>query len=217
MRTKEHAHDYRYFPEPDIMPLKPDEAWLAEVRSHVVELPLARKQRFVSDYGIPAQDADVFVGNVPLGGFFEQAVEGAKNAKAIANWVINNLQARLVETGKTVDDLKFEPAAIRELVGIIDAGTISSKGGQEVFAELFENGGSPAEIVEAKGLAQVSDSGELDKWCQEAIDANPGPADDFRNGKENAINFLKGQVMKASRGKANPQVAGETLAKLLKG
>jgi aspartyl-tRNA(Asn)/glutamyl-tRNA(Gln) amidotransferase subunit B len=103
------------------------------------------------------------------------------------------------------------------LAGIIDDGTISSKGGQEVFAELFENGGSPAAIVEAKGLAQVSDSGELDKWCQEAIDANPGPADDFRNGKENAINFLKGQVMKASRGKANPQVVGETLAKLLNG
>ena len=217
MRTKEHAHDYRYFPEPDLMPLKPDEAWLAEVHSHIVELPLARKQRFVSDYGIPAQDADVFVGNVPLGDFFEQAIEGANYPKAIANWVINNLQAYLIETGTTIENLKFEPSAIRELVGIIDAGTISSAGGQEVFAELFENGGSPAAIVEARGLAQVSDSGELDKWCQDAIDSNPGPADDYRNGKENAINFLKGQVMKASRGKANPQVVGETLAKLLKG
>ena len=171
----------------------------------------------MSDYGIPAQDADVFVGNVPLGGFFEKAVEGAKNAKAIANWVINNLQARLIETGTTVDELKFEPAAIRELVGIIEAGTISSTGGQEVFAELFENGGSPPAIVEARALAQVSESGELEKWCQDAIDSNPDPADDYRNGKENAINFLKGQVMKASRGKANPQVVGETLAKLLKG
>ncbi|MEC8973748.1 MAG: Asp-tRNA(Asn)/Glu-tRNA(Gln) amidotransferase GatCAB subunit B, partial [Verrucomicrobiota bacterium] len=217
MRTKEHAHDYRYFPEPDLMPLRPDDVWLAEVRSQVVELPLVRKQRFVNDYGIPVQDADVFVGNVPLGGFFEQAVEGAVNPKAIANWVINNLQARLTETGNTIDDLKFEPSAIVELVAIIEAGTISSTGGQEVFAELFENGGSPAAIVEAKGLAQVSDSGELEQWCREAIDANPGPADDFRNGKENAINFLKGQVMKASRGKANPQVVGETLAKLLKG
>ena len=216
MRTKEQAHDYRYFPEPDIMPLKPSESWLSEVRSHIVELPLACKQRFVRDYGVPAQDADVFVGNVPLGGFFEKAVSGEKNAKSIANWVINNLQARLVETGTTVDELKFEPAAIRELVGIIDAGTISNKGGQEVFAELFEHGGAPEEIVEAKGLAQVSDSVELDTWCQAAINANPGPADDVRNGKENAINFLKGQVMKASRGKANPQVVGETLAKLLK-
>ncbi len=216
MRTKEHAHDYRYFPEPDLMPLRPSDEWLAEVRSKVVELPLARKQRFVNDYGIPAQDADVFVGNVLLGGFFEQAVEGAGNPKAIANWVINNLQARLVESDTSVDELKFGPEAICELVAIIESGTISSTGGQEVFAELFEKGGSPAEIVEAKGLAQVSDSGELEQWCREAIDANPGPADDFRNGKENAINFLKGQVMKASRGKANPQVVGETLAKLLK-
>ncbi len=217
MRTKEHAHDYRYLPEPDLMPLKPDEAWLAEVRSDIVELPLARKQRFVNNYGIPEQDADVFVGNVPLGGFFEKAIEESENPKAIANWVINNLQACLLGTGTTVDDLKFEPAAVRDLVRIIDAGTISSKGGQEVFAEMFETGGSPAQIVEAKGLTQVSDSGELDKWCQAAIDANPGPADDFRSGKENAINFLKGQVMKVSRGKANPQVVGETLAKLLKG
>jgi len=215
MRTKEHAHDYRYFPEPDLMPLRPSDEWLAEVRSKVVELPLARKQRFVNDYGIPAQDADVFVGNVSLGGFFEQAVEGADKPKAIANWVINNLQARLVESDTSVDELKFGPEAIRELVAIIDSGTISSTGGQEVFAELFEKGGSPAEIVEAKGLAQVSDSGELEQWCREAIDANPGPADDFRNGKENAINFLKGQVMKASRGKANPQLVGETLARIL--
>ncbi|MDP6793966.1 MAG: Asp-tRNA(Asn)/Glu-tRNA(Gln) amidotransferase subunit GatB [Verrucomicrobiota bacterium] len=217
MRTKEHAHDYRYFPEPDLMPLKPDNAWLAEVRSQMVELPLVRKQRFVNDYGITAQDADVFVGNVPLGGFFEQAVEGSDNPKAIANWVINNLQAHLTEAETSVGDLKFAPEAIRELVEIIDEGTISSKGAQEVFAELFEHGGSPKSIVDAKGLAQVSDSVELQKWCQDAIDANPGPVDDVRNGKENAINFLKGQVMKSSRGKANPQLVGETLVKLIKG
>ncbi len=216
MRSKEHAHDYRYFPEPDIMPLRPSDEWLAEVRTHIVELPLARKQRFVADYGIPEQDAEVFVGNVPLGDFFEKAVDGSKNAKAVANWVINNLQAQLTETETSVDDLKFGPEAIRELVEIIDGGTISSKGGQEVFSELFKNGGSPKAIVDAKGLAQVSDTGELEKWCQDAIEANPGPADDVRNGKENAINFLKGQVMKASRGKANPQLVGETLAKLLK-
>ena len=128
----------------------------------------------------------------------------------------SNLQAQLIETETSVGDLKFGPEAIRELVEIIDGGTISSKGGQEVFSELFKNGGSPKAIVDAKGLAQVSDTGELEKWCQDAIEANPGPADDVRNGKENAINFLKGQVMKASRGKANPQLVGETLAKLLK-
>ena len=217
MRSKEQAHDYRYFPEPDIMPLRPSEEWLAEVRSNIVELPLARKQRFIMDYSIPAQDAEVLVGNMPLGAFFEKAVDGSKNSKAVANWVINNLQARLVEAECTIDELKFGPEAIRELVEIIDCGAISNKGGQEVFNELFNNGGSPKDIVDARGLAQVSDSGELDKWCRDAIDNNPGPADDVRNGKENAINFLKGQVMKASRGKANPQIVGEKLLKLLKG
>ena len=217
MRSKEQAHDYRYFPEPDIMPLRPSEEWLAEVRSNIVELPLARKQRFIMDYSIPAQDAEVLVGNMPLGAFFEKAVDGSKNPKAVANWVINNLQARLVEAECTIDELKFGPEAIRELVEIIDCGAISNKGGQEVFNELFNNGGSPKDIVDARGLAQVSDSGELDKWCRDAIDNNPGPADDVRNGKENAINFLKGQVMKASRGKANPQIVGEKLLKLLKG
>lgn len=217
MRSKEHAHDYRYFPEPDLMPLKPSEEWLKEIQTHIVELPLARKKRFIKDYNIPAQDAEVFVGNVPLGGFFEKAVDGSNNAKSVANWVINNLQALLANSELSIDQLKFEPEAVRELVEIIDSGAISNKGGQEVFTELFDAGGNPKDIVDSKGLAQVNDSGELNKWCMNAIESNPGPADDVRNGKENAINFLKGQVMKASRGKANPQIVGETLVKLLKG
>ena len=217
MRSKEHAHDYRYFPEPDLMPLKPSEEWLKEIQTHIVELPLARKKRFIKDYNIPAQDAEVFVGNVPLGGFFEKAVDGSNNAKSVANWVINNLQALLANSELSIDQLKFGPEAVRELVEIIDSGAISNKGGQEVFTELFDAGGNPKDIVDSKGLAQVNDSGELNKWCMNAIESNPGPADDVRNGKENAINFLKGQVMKASRGKANPQIVGETLVKLLKG
>ena len=217
MRSKEHAHDYRYFPEPDLMPLKPSEEWLKEIQTHIVELPLARKKRFIKDYNIPAQDAEVFVGNVPLGSFFEKAVDGSNNAKSVANWVINNLQALLANSELSIDQLKFEPEAVRELVEIIDSGAISNKGGQEVFTELFDAGGNPKDIVDSKGLAQVNDSGELNKWCMNAIESNPGPADDVRNGKENAINFLKGQVMKASRGKANPQIVGETLVKLLKG
>ena len=217
MRSKEHAHDYRYFPEPDLMPLKPSEEWLKEIQTHIVELPLARKNRFIKDYNIPAQDAEVFVGNVPLGSFFEKAVDGSNNANSVANWVINNLQALLANSELSIDQLKFEPEAVRELVEIIDSGAISNRGGQEVFTELFDAGGNPKDIVDSKGLAQVNDSGELNKWCMNAIESNPGPADDVRNGKENAINFLKGQVMKASRGKANPQIVGETLVKLLKG
>jgi aspartyl-tRNA(Asn)/glutamyl-tRNA(Gln) amidotransferase subunit B len=215
MRTKEDAHDYRYFPDPDLMPHTPSEEWLAEIRASVMELPLARKQRLIADYHLPASDAEVFVGDAALGDYFEVAAKGAKNPKAVANWVMNNLQAKLIETGGSVADLNFEASAIGELVGLVEGGQISSKIAQDVFVEMFESGKSPTTIVEEKGLSQVSDSGELEAFCNEAIEANPGPAEDFRNGKEAALNFLKGQVMKASRGKANPQMAGELLKKIL--
>ena len=217
MRTKEEAHDYRYFPCPDLMPHEPSEEWLDEVRVCVVELPLARKRRFMSDYSLPENDADVFVNDPELAEYFEGAVGTVKNPKAVANWVINNLQAKLAETESGLGGVKFQPEAIGELVGLVEAGQISSKIAQEVFSEMFESGKPPAAIVEEKGLAQVSDSGELESICREVIDANPGPADDFRNGKEAALNFLKGQVMKASRGKANPQMVGELLAQILRG
>jgi len=215
MRTKEDAHDYRYFPDPDLMPHTPSEEWLAEVRASVMELPLARKRRLMADFQLPASDAEVFVGDAALGDYFEVAANGAKNPKAVANWVMNNLQAKLVETGGSVADVKFEASAIGELVGLIEGGQINSKIAQDVFVKMFESGKSPAAIVEEKGLSQVSDSGELEAFCNEAIEANPGPAEDFRNGKETALNFLKGQVMKASRGKANPQMVGELLKNIL--
>jgi aspartyl-tRNA(Asn)/glutamyl-tRNA(Gln) amidotransferase subunit B len=215
MRTKEDAHDYRYLPDPDLMPHTPSEEWLAEVRASVMELPLARKRRLMADFQLPASDAEVFVGDAALGDYFEVAANGAKNPKAVANWVMNNLQAKLVETGGSVADVKFEASAIGELVGLIEGGQINSKIAQDVFVEMFESGKSPAAIVEEKGLSQVSDSGELETFCNEAIEANPGPAEDFRNGKETALNFLKGQVMKASRGKANPQMVGELIKNIL--
>ena len=217
MRTKEDAHDYRYFPDPDLMPHRPSKEWLAAIREDVVELPLARKLRFMEQYELPMGDAAVFVGDAALGDYFEEVAKGLKNPKQAANWVINNLQAKLVETETSVADLKFPAVAIGELIGLVEGGQISSKIAQEVFSEMFASGKSPATIVEEKGLSQVSDSGELEAFCREAIEANPGPADDFRNGKEAALNFLKGQVMKASRGKANPQMVGELLAKILNG
>ena len=215
MRTKEDAHDYRYFPDPDLMPHRPTEEWLMAVRAEVVELPLARKRRLMAEYGLPEGDADVFVGDVSLGDYYEQAAKDATSPKLVANWVINNLQAKLVETETSVSDLKFPPNAIGELVGLVEKGEISSKIAQQIFADMFETGNSPANIVKEQGLAQVSDSGELEAFCQEAIEANPGPAEDFRNGKEAALNFLKGQVMKASRGQANPQLVGDLLKKML--
>jgi aspartyl-tRNA(Asn)/glutamyl-tRNA(Gln) amidotransferase subunit B len=217
MRTKEHAHDYRYFPEPDLMPFQPAEAWLAEVSRRVVELPLARKQRFMRDYQLPAPDAQTFVWDVPLGAYFETIAKPAKNPKAVANWVINNLRAKLSESQTALADVKFNPAGIRELIDLVDGGKISTKMAQDVFTEMFTSGEPPAKIVEKKGLAQVSDTGAIEKFCEEAIAANPGPAADFKAGKVAALNFLKGQVMKLSKGKANPALVGEILERKLKG
>ncbi len=248
MRTKEHAHDYRYFPDPDLMPLQPSEEWLAAVRARVVELPLARKQRFMRDYQLPASDAETFKNDVPLGDYFEHLAKQSKNPKAIANWVINNLRAKMAEsssrreeaqasasgighptseddqslvtsaaTGSTLSSLKFKPESLLELVSLVEAKTISSSAAQQVFAEMFDTGKAPSVIVQEKGLAQVSDTGAIEKFCDDAIAANPGPAADFRAGKAAALNFLKGQVMKLSKGKANPALAGEILERKLKG
>jgi aspartyl-tRNA(Asn)/glutamyl-tRNA(Gln) amidotransferase subunit B len=217
MRTKEHAHDYRYFPEPDLMPFEPTEEWLEQVSRRVVELPLARKQRFMRDYALPASDAQTFVWDVPLGEYFEGVARHAKNPKAAANWIINNLRAKLTETQGTLAELKFKPACLVELTDLVEAGRISSKIAQEVFSEMFASGESPAAIVEKKGLSQVSDAGSLEPFCEQAIAANPGPAADFKAGKAAALNFLKGQVMKLSKGKANPALVGEILERKLRG
>jgi len=217
MRTKEQAHDYRYFPEPDLMPFQPTEAWLEEVSQCAVELPLARKQRFMRDYELPAADAQTFVWDRPLGDYFEIVVKLTKNPKAAANWIINNLRAKLAETKLTLDELKFQPGAIPELIDLVDSGKISTRMAQDVFAEMFSAGDSPTLIVEKKGLIQVSDSAAIAQLCEEAIAANPGPAADYRAGKVAALNFLKGQVMKLSKGKANPALVGEALERKLKG
>jgi len=235
MRTKEDAHDYRYFPEPDLMPFAPDDAWLAAVQAQVVELPLARKQRFMRDYQLPAADGETFKNDVALGNYFETVAKQSKNPKAVANWVINNLRAKLTEANHkeaeeqgalgleaadmkltTLADLKFQPTALVELVGLVEGKTISSSAAQQVFAEMFDTGKAPAAIVQEKGLAQVSDTGALEKFCDEVIAANPGPAADFKAGKVAALNFLKGQVMKVSKGKANPGLVGEMLERKLK-
>ena len=232
MRTKEDAHDYRYFPDPDLMPCAPTEAWLAEVKSRVVELPLVRKQRFIRDYQLPAGDAEVFKGNVELGNYFEGIAKQTKNPKAVANWVINNLRAkmavvpltpslspsdgeRVAKPGEGLANLKFQPAALLELVALVENKTISSSAAQQVFAEMFDTGKAPAAIVQEKGLAQVSDTGAIEKFCDKVIAANPGPANDFKSGKVAAMNFLKGQVMKLSKGKANPGLVGEILERKL--
>jgi aspartyl-tRNA(Asn)/glutamyl-tRNA(Gln) amidotransferase subunit B len=217
MRSKEMAHDYRYFPEPDLMPFEPTAAWLEEVsRRRVVELPLAKKQRLMGEYQLLASDAQTFVWDVPLGAYFETMARGAKNPKAAANWVINNLRAKLTETHTGLGDVKFTPQSILELVDLVESKKISSSIAQQVFGDMFDSGETPARIVEKKGLTQVTDSGAIEIFCDQAIAANPGPVADYKAGKAAALNFLKGQVMKLSKGKANPNVAGEILEHKLK-
>ena len=236
MRTKEHAHDYRYFPEPDLMPFEPAAAWLEEVAARVVELPLARKQRLMAEYQLPASDAETFKSDVALGQYFEAIAKQTKNPKALANWIINNLRAKLAEANEReaaeqaamglesadqkltgLGDLPFPPAALVELVALVEGKTISNSAAQTVFAEMFATGKSPAAIVQEKGLAQVSDTGAIEQFCDAAIAANPGPVSDYRGGKLAALNALKGQVMKLSKGKANPALVGEILERKLKG
>jgi aspartyl-tRNA(Asn)/glutamyl-tRNA(Gln) amidotransferase subunit B len=235
MRTKEDAHDYRYFPDPDLMPLAPADTWLEDVQKRVVELPLARKQRFMREYQLPAGDAEVFKNDVLLGNYFEPVAKQSKNPKAAANWIINNLRAKLTEANErekseqsalglesadikltSLADLKFKPETIVELVNLVDSKTISNSAAQQVFAEMFETGKSPAAIVQEKGLAQVSDTGAIEKFCDDAIAANPRSVADYKAGKVAALNALKGQVMKLSKGKANPTLVGEILEQKLK-
>ena len=185
------------------------------MRQRVVELPLARKQRFMAIYQLPATDAETFVYDRPLADYFEAAAAGAKNPKAVANWVINNLRAKLTESQTALAQVKIEPARFQELISLVESGKISTKIAQDVFAEMFHSGEPPNQIVEQKGLGQVSDTGAIEKFCDEVIAANPKSANDFKAGKTAALNFLKGQVMKASKGKANPNLVGEILEKKL--
>ncbi|MCX7872499.1 MAG: Asp-tRNA(Asn)/Glu-tRNA(Gln) amidotransferase GatCAB subunit B, partial [Verrucomicrobiae bacterium] len=217
MRTKEEAHDYRYFPDPDLVPFAPDEEWLNEVRGRIIELPLAKKQRLIREYQIPASDAEVFKSDTELSNYFEQIARGARNPKAVANWILNNLRAKMSESGLSLQNLRFPSSFIIELVNLVDSGKISSKIAQDVFSEMFDTGESPTRIIERKGLVQLSDTSVIEQFCRQAIEANPGPVSDYKAGKTAALNFLKGQVMKLSKGKANPAIAGEILERLLKG
>lgn len=217
MRTKEYAHDYRYFPEPDLMPVVVNEELIAELRKLLPELPEAKRQRFVKQYGLPEYDAGVLVASVTLAAFYERAARGSRNPKAISNWLTTELLGKLSETKKAIDESPVRPEQLSELVSLIESGQISGKIGKEVFAEMFVSGKGPSQVVKEKGLVQVSDTGSLEEFVEEAITKNPKSVADFRAGNEAAINHLKGQVMKLSKGRANPQLAGEILLRKLKG
>src|SRR5213076_2284244 len=215
MRTKEFAHDYRYFPDPDLVPVT-TEVLLADVRSRVPELPKAKRARFVQQYQVSAYDAGVLANDLVLARYFEAAAKGAKKPKNVANWILNDLQNALSGAGKTIRDCPIPPEAIDELVNLIDSGKISGKQGKEVFAEMVASGKRAAAIVKEKGIEQLSDVSAIEALCDEVIQVNPKPVADFKAGNVASLNFLKGQVIKLSKGKANPQLLGEILERKLK-
>ncbi len=214
MRIKESAHDYRYFPDPDLLPVETS-GLVAAARERMPELPWEKRSRFVADYGVTESDAGVLANDLELSAYFESAAKGAKKPKSVANWILNDLQSSLATENLTISDCPIPPEALDELVGLIDAGKINGKQGKEVFAEMFATRKPAAVIVKEKGLEQVSDSGAIEAFADEVIAANPGPVAEYKSGKTSVINFLKGQVMKASRGKANPALAGEVLERKL--
>ena len=216
LRTKESAHDYRYFPDPDLVPVK-TEVLLSNVRVRLPELPKQKRARFVQQYGITVYDAGVLADDLGLARYFEKGAQDSKRPKAIANWILNDLQSALSAAGKTIDDCPIPAQALNELVTLIDSGKISGKQGKEVFGEMFASGKSASAIVQEKGIEQLSDASALETICDEVIAANPKPAADFKAGNAASLNFLKGQVMKLSKGKANPQLAGEILERKLGG
>src|SRR5437667_2233712 len=215
MRTKEFAHDYRYFPDPDLLPVK-TEVLLADVRERVPELPKAKRARFVEQYQVSPYDAGVLANDLELARYFEAAAKGDKKPKNIAKWILNDLQNAISAAGKAIHDCPIPPEALDDLVNLIDTGKISGKQGQDVFEEMYARGNTPAAIVQEKGIEQLSDVSAIEAVCDEVIAANTKPVADFRAGNVASLNFLKGQVIKLSKGKADPQNVGEILEKKLK-
>lgn len=211
MRTKEEAHDYRYFPEPDLVHLDIDEAWKERVRSTIPELPDARRDRYMREYGLSAYDAGLLTTNKAIADFFDEAVQAGADPKGAANWMTGELLGYLNATGKELQETRITPAGLAGMLGLIQKGTISTKIAKDVFKELVEKGGDPEQIVKEKGWVQISDEGELAKIVAQVVAENPQSVTDFKNGKDRALGYLVGQVMKATRGKANPQMVNRLI------
>ncbi|RWR05797.1 Asp-tRNA(Asn)/Glu-tRNA(Gln) amidotransferase subunit GatB [Siminovitchia fortis] len=211
MRVKETADDYRYFPEPDLVKLTIDDEWKARVRAEIPELPDARKQRYVGELGLPEYDAMVLTLTKEMSDFFEAAIAAGADPKQASNWLMGEVSAYLNVEQKELHDVALTPEGLAGLIKLIENGTISSKIAKKVFGELIEKGGDPETIVKEKGLVQISDEGELLKIIAEVLDANEQSVEDFKNGKGRALGFLVGQVMKATKGQANPPLVNKLL------
>ena len=215
MRSKEFAHDYRYFPEPDLLPVHVSEAWKAEIQSQMRELPDAKRERFIRDYAITPYDAGVLTDTRALAGYFEAVVKAGAPAKTAANWIQTELLRRLNKAGEEIGESPVSPAALAELLALVESAQITGASGKKVFATMFETGQPARSIIAAEGLSQITDAGEIEQACREVIEKNPDNVAKYRAGNEAVFKFFVGQVMRATRGQANPQLVNDTLKRLL--
>ncbi len=216
-RSKEYAHDYRYFPEPDLPAMKIDPVWVGEIRARLPELPEARTERFVTEFAIQPRDADTLVNNKAMADFFEEAVDCSKNmstdksAKAVSSWLLGDFLGLLNASGEDINEARVTPKALSQLIDLIDDNTLSGKMAKDVFQEMYDTGKSPSDIVKEKDLSQITDTDEISAVVDEVVSQNPQAVEDFASGKAQALGYLVGQVMKATRGKANPAKVNQLL------
>jgi aspartyl-tRNA(Asn)/glutamyl-tRNA(Gln) amidotransferase subunit B len=214
MRSKEDAHDYRYFPDPDLLPLVLDQSWIDELKASLPELPDVKKARFMKDYGLSAYDASVLVAEQATAVFYETVTRG-RDPKIAANWVTGDFFAALNRTGRTIEDPPVTAEHLGALLGLMADNTINGKIAKDVFEAMVETGGDPASIVDARGLRQVTDTGAIDAAVEKIVAANPDKVAEFKSGKDKLFGFFVGQVMKAMQGKANPALVNEALKRRL--
>lgn len=215
MRTKEESHDYRYFPEPDLAPVAAGEDWIKEIKASLPELPDIKRERFVSEYGLTEYDADLLTAEKATADWFEKSVKSGGSAKAVANWMMGDLVRFLNEDNRSIEECPLSPVQLADMIKLIDNGTISGKIAKTVFEEMYKTGRAAEEIVKEKGLVQISDTGAIEKAVDEVVAKYAQEAERFRAGDEKLLGFFVGQVMKMTKGKANPQILNDLLKKKL--
>jgi aspartyl-tRNA(Asn)/glutamyl-tRNA(Gln) amidotransferase subunit B len=215
MRSKEEAHDYRYFPDPDLIPIMISDEWIGNVRDELPELAQAKQQRFVEEYQLPEYDAQVLTGSKHLAGYYEECVRLFPNSKEVSNWVMRDVLRQVAQNDTDIRQCPVTPAHLAGMLSLIEKKTISSKIAKTVFEEMYATGKMPEDVVKEKGLVQITDTGQLEGVIAQIIADNPGPVEQYRGGKTKTFGFFVGQVMKATKGKANPQMVNELLKKVL--
>ena len=215
MRSKEEAHDYRYFPDPDLVKVVVDEDWIAKIRESLPELPVAKRERFIKEYQIPAYDAGVLTADKALALYYEDVVRLCGKPKQASNWVMGDVLRFLNEEKRDIRQCPISAGSLADMINLIEEGTISGKMAKEIIEDMYKTGKPPQDIIREKGLVQITDEGELTKTIAAIIDAHPGQLADYRGGREKLFGFFVGQVMKATQGKANPQLVNNLLKKML--